>query len=136
MSTWPRGEAPEGDGSKISPIPASSWTGENPTTTLGGHPTISSQGWWGESSNAFKPLNFLTSASSRASKDYFKQILSSNKPECICQASSGQHYTVSRNASHLDVQFELLIGLQLITRVQVLGHMQICCQRCKYLAVC
>lgn len=91
---------------------------ENPTATsmLGGDPTKCTQGWGGEGSNVFKPLNFLTSASSQVSKDYFKQILSSNEPEYICQPSFEREYPISRNASHLDVQFVLLIWLQTITR--------------------
>lgn len=94
---------------------------ENPTTAavLGGQPTTCSQGWWGESNDAFEPLKFLISDSSRASKDCFKQILSSNKPGSTCQASYG-HCAVSRNASHLMYNL-VLIGLQVIIRVQVLG---------------
>lgn len=105
--------------SKIFPISVSSRLGENPsaTGTLGGQPTTCSQSRRGDRSEAFKPLSFLISASRRANKDYFKQILSSNKPESICQASFGQHYAVFRNTSHLDTQFVPPIGLQLITGV-------------------
>lgn len=105
-------------------------------TTLRGQRMTHSQGWWGRSSDAFKQLDFLTLASSGVSKDYFKQILSSNKPDGICQPSCGQRSAVSGNTSHLDAQFVLPIRLPLMTRLEVLGHRHIRCQRGKSLAVC
>lgn len=97
------------------PDPSQQWLGwENTTATamLRGDPTVSNQESFGR--DTIKPLNFLTSPCSQANKDYFKQILSSNKPCYICQTSFEREYPISRNASHLDVQFVLPIRLQLI----------------------